>query len=84
MGTFVQQGCNPDNHLTFQLHPPVSPDEGQMHPQRPVGPRAVYAEEHTVGDAGPAGVFSCTVKANLKKAREQSKIKTLSGFTLYQ
>lgn len=52
------------------LHP-VLPDEGQVDPQGPVGPRAVYAEEHTIGDAGPAGVFSCAVKTNLKKAREQ-------------
>lgn len=56
--------------ISFLLHA-VLPDEGQVYPQGPVGPRAVYAEEHPIGDAGPAGVFSCAVKTNLKKAREQ-------------
>ena len=46
------------------------PNKGQVHPQRSVSPRAVYTEEHTIGDAGPAGVFSHAVKANLK-VREQ-------------
>lgn len=68
-----QQVCNTDNHLSFQLHA-VSPDEGQMHPQGPVGPRAVYTEEHTVGDAGPAGVFSCAVKANLKRPESKASM----------
>lgn len=49
---------------------PDLPNKGQVHPQRPVGPRAVYTEEYPIGDAGPAGVFSSTVKASLN-VREQ-------------
>ena len=53
---------------------PDLPNKGQVHPQRPVSPGAVYTEEHPVGDAGPAGVFSCTVKANLNVQRAEGDV----------
>lgn len=42
------------------------PDKGQVHPERPVCPRAIYAHKDAIGDAGPAGIFCRAVKANLK------------------
>lgn len=44
-------------------------------------PRAVYAEKHTIGDAGPAGVFSSTVKTDLQQ-KEKTKINI--GVTINQ
>lgn len=46
--------------------PPHLPDKGQMNPKRSVYPRAIYAQEHTVCDAGPAGIFDWAVEANLQ------------------
>lgn len=45
------------------------PDEAEMHSQRAVDARAVDAQEHAVGDAGPAGILGGTVKAHLSKAK---------------
>lgn len=41
------------------------PDEAEVNSQRAVDARAVDAQEHTIWDTGPAGVFGGTVKTNL-------------------
>lgn len=42
-----------------------SPDEAQVHPEGAVRARAVDAEEHPIGDAGPAGILGAAVEAHL-------------------
>ena len=42
-----------------------SPDEAEMHSQGAVDAGAVDAQEHTVGDTGPAGVLSSAVETHL-------------------
>lgn len=42
-----------------------SPDEAQVHSEGAVRARAVDAEEHPIGDAGPAGILGAAVEAHL-------------------
>ena len=43
------------------------PNKAQVDAEGPVRPRAVDAEEHPVGYAGPAGVLGTTVKTHLEE-----------------
>lgn len=49
-----------------------APDEAEMHSQWAVDAWAVDAQEHAVGNAGPAGILGGTVEAHLSKKPEQT------------
>lgn len=49
------------------LYTENQPDEAEMHSQGAVDARAVDAQEHTVWDTCPAGIFGSAVKAYLSK-----------------
>lgn len=55
------------------------PDEAEMHSQRAVDARAVDAQEHAVGDAGPAGILGGTVEAHLSKTKANTWWAELGG-----